>query len=130
MSGIKEGKGEDQGTMCVPARSLFVCRHEERHHVDPMTEPARLARRQLLARLGVLGASLGVAPALLRTPPAAATTARARTPFAGVRAAQAAQASPGLTLDTMAGILPFVCPGEDPYSGHQGLRLPEPGGVA
>lgn len=98
--------------------------------MDPMTEPARLARRQLLARLGVLGASLGVAPALLRTPPAAATTARPRTPFAGVRAAQAAQASPGLTLDTMAGIVAFVCPGDDAYSVHQGVSLPEPGGVA
>ena len=98
--------------------------------MDPTTAPARLARRQLLARLGVLGASLGVAPALLRNPPAGATPARIATPFAGLRAARAAQASPGLTLDTLTGVVAFVCPGDDAYSQHQGVSLAEPGGVA
>lgn len=98
--------------------------------MDPTTEPHRLARRQLLARLAVLGASLGVAPSLLRNPPAGATTARIGTPFVGVRAAQAAQASPGLTLDTLSGVVAFVCPGDDAYSVHQGVSLAEPGGVA
>ena len=98
--------------------------------MDPMTQPALLARRQLLARLGVLGASLGVAPALLRNPPAGATPARIASPFAGLRAAQAAQASPGLTLDTLTGVVAFVCPGDDAYSVHQQVTVPEPGGVA
>ena len=98
--------------------------------MDPTTEPDRLARRQLLARLAILGASLGVAPSLLRNPPAGATTARTGSPFVGVRAAQAAQASPGLTLDTLSGVVAFVCPGDDAYSVHQGVSLAEPGGVA
>jgi hypothetical protein len=98
--------------------------------VEPTTEVARLARRQLLARLGVLGATLGVAPALVRTRPAGAARAGARSPLAGTRAAQAAETSPSLTLDTFAGIVAFVCPGDDAYSQHQQVSLPEPGGVA
>jgi hypothetical protein len=86
-----------------------------------------LARRQLLIRLGALGATLGVAPSLVRAPAAGARVDRGLAP--GV-AARAAQASPGLTGDTFSAVTAFVCPGDDEYSVAQGVTVPEPGGIA
>jgi hypothetical protein len=90
-------------------------------------EPVRLARRQLLVRLGALGATAGIAPALLRVPAAGGGAVRGVSP---ATAAQAAAASGELTLDTLSGVTAFVMPGDDAYSTHQGVALPEPGGIA
>lgn len=107
--------------------------------MDPTIDPARpaelrLLRRQLLARLGALGATLGVAPSLIpggraglgALPAAAVPSGR----VSSATAARVAQASPGLTIDTLSGVVAFVCPGDDAYSQTQATSLPEPGGIA
>jgi hypothetical protein len=98
--------------------------------VDPTTDPAVLARRQLLLRLGALGASLGIAPSLLRARPAGAGLLSPTGPGASAAALQAAPTADPLTLDTLSGIAAFVAPGDDEYSVHQGVTLAEPGGIA
>jgi hypothetical protein len=43
--------------------------------------------------------------------------------------AVAEAATPDLLHDTFNGLLAFIVPGPDPYSRHQGVSTPEPGGV-
>ena len=76
-----------------------------------------LSRRSFLQRAGLLGAASALAqlPALL--------DAR------GLLAAATAQ-TPGLTADTLSGLVAFVLPGSDPYSVAQGQSSDGPGGVA
>jgi hypothetical protein len=104
--------------------------------VDSTTDPVLLARRRLLARLGALGVTLGVGPPLLRRLDAigeggAGGTGAARVVMVSPDVpGQAAQVTPDLTLDTMAGIVAFAVPGDDDHSRHQGVAPAEPGGVA
>jgi hypothetical protein len=97
----------------------------EGERVNPSSDPVRLARRQLLAQLGAVSAALAVSPALLRTPALASTLGGAR----GAQTAPAVPADP-LTLDTLSAIVAFAVPGDDDQSRHQGVTLPEPGGIA
>ena len=69
--------------------------------MDPTTDPAVLARRQLLLRLGALGASLGIAPSLLRARPAGVGLLSPTGPGATAAALQAAPTADPLTLDTL-----------------------------
>jgi hypothetical protein len=95
--------------------------------MPPIDHPPDPSRRRVLAGLGALGLTLGSGPGLLRTAPAGARSARLVSP---ALAAQAAQASDALTLDTFSGIIAFVCPGDDAYSRQQAVTLAEPGGIA
>lgn len=93
----------------------------------PIDRPPDPSRRRVLAGLGALGLTLGHGPGLLHTAPAGARPARVVSPSV---AAQAAQASDALTLDTFSGIVAFVCPGDDAYSRQQQVAPAEPGGIA
>ena len=94
-------------------------------HPRPPAPP--IGRRQMLARMAALGAALGAAPSIVRAPAAGARVDRGLSP---ATVARVAQASPGLTHDTVSAITAFVCPGDDAYSVHQGVTLAEPGGIA
>jgi hypothetical protein len=98
--------------------------------VNPRSDPARLARRQVLARLAALGATVSVSPALLRAVPAGAGPAAGAVAAAGAGRAQVALPPDPLTLDTLSAVVAFAVPGDDDHSRHQGVTLPEPGGIA
>lgn len=89
---------------------------------DPLPagpDQAGVSRRSFLRQTGLLAAAVALAaewPALL-----------------GVEQRGAAFADPPPdpnTLDTLSGLVAFIVPGPDPYSLHQGVSTPEPGGIA
>lgn len=79
----------------------------------------RLDRRQFLARVGVLGATLGVlGPAALRT-----------LPRAGAQVEPVAMVLGELARDTFSGLAAFCVPGADPYSVAQGVTAAGEGAI-
>lgn len=96
--------------------------------------PARampaMDRRQLLARLGTVATAAGLAPVLLRGGAAGAAVRPSSTVLHQALATEAAAQTWPVTTDTFNGVAAFVAPGDDPYSVHQGVAVPEPGGLA
>lgn len=77
-----------------------------------------LSRREALARAGLLGAAMALAPL-----PGVAER------YGLLRAASAAPLE-DLGIDTLRGLAAYVAPGDDVYSREQGLATGRPGGVA
>jgi len=95
--------------------------------LEPHPFARRIGRRELLSRLGVLGAAAAVAPPLLGrglTLPSGASLLSAGT------TASALPVVGDVVIDTFSGVAAFVVPGDDDYSRQQGSATAAPGGVA